>query len=310
MFGKAGFRRFLGEYYPLVIVLVGVLLVSASLGPFENGDTQREFDAAQGVIKWGLPYMGIFGLMMDEPPLGYYIEALWFLVFGSSMVVGAALITLFGLGCVVLVYEIGKVWFGRNAGFLAAVLFAVSPWEFVMSRSFLIDTPCLFFSLLFVYVGVIAIRKGSFRLIVVSGFLFAAAFLTKFYAVFSLIPLVLFFVHSKPAKNPRRMFSWVGAFILPVIVLAFLWYQVFTGQGLFSIMGHQDFVNYLPPGIHPSYLFVVNLLLLYGLGWFFALAAALAVIIGVVARNRFSQILVFSLICLATAIVVVGVDTF
>jgi 4-amino-4-deoxy-L-arabinose transferase-like glycosyltransferase len=310
VFDKVGLRKLLSENYPLLIILIGIVLVSVSVGPFQNWDTQKEYQAASGVIKWGMPYVGSFGVLMDEPPLGYYVEALFQQVFGSSIVTGVTLITLFGFGCTVLVYEIGKVWFNKNTGLLAAVLFALTPWEFVLSRSFLMDVPCLFFSLLSLFVGILAIRKDSFKLLMVSGTLFAAAFLTKFYAVFALIPLSLFYFRYGQPRRLRRTVCWFVAFSLPTIFLAFLWYQTITGQGLLSILSHGDFEGNVPAGVIPSYLFVVNFLSLYGLGWFFLIAAVLSLVVGFLARKRFSGILVFDLISLVTAISVVSVNTF
>ena len=120
---------------------------------------------------------------MNQPPLGFYIEALFFKIFGSSINTDVTLITLFGLGSTVLVYKIGKELYGKPTGLFAAALFALTPWELVLSRSFLIDAQCLFLSLLCLFIGIIAIRKGSFKLFM-SGVIFAAAFLTKFFAVY------------------------------------------------------------------------------------------------------------------------------
>jgi hypothetical protein len=106
---KSSIRNLLSDNYPLLSILIGIGLVSVSIGPFQNGDTQWEYEAASGVIRWGMPYVGSFGNMINQPPLGFYIEALFFKVFGLSFDVGVALVTLFGLGCIVLVYEIGKV---------------------------------------------------------------------------------------------------------------------------------------------------------------------------------------------------------
>jgi len=172
-FDKRSFVVLLNENYPLFSILMGVVLVSVSIGPFQNIDTQLEFDAASGVIRWGMPFMKYAGDMINQPPLGFYTEALFLKIFGLSYNTGVALITLIGLGCTFLVYKIGKVLYGKPTALLAAALFALTPWQFALSRSFLIDVECLFFSLLFLLVGIYAIRKDSFRLFMVSGTLFA-----------------------------------------------------------------------------------------------------------------------------------------
>ena len=156
---KSSLGEALSEYSPLVCILIGVVLVSVSFGPFQNPDTQLEYEAASGVIRWGMPYQTTFGNMINQPPLGFYLSALVFKGVGLSYNTGVAIVTMFGLGCTVLLYEIGKVLYGKPTGLFAAALFALTPWQLFLSRSFLIDVQCLFFSLLFLFVGMRAIRK-------------------------------------------------------------------------------------------------------------------------------------------------------
>ena len=75
-FRKRRFTTLLSESYPLLGILIGAVLVSVSIGTFYNIDTQLEFDAAIGVIKWGLPYI-TYKNMINQPPLGFYTEALF-----------------------------------------------------------------------------------------------------------------------------------------------------------------------------------------------------------------------------------------
>ena len=306
MFNKCSIKKLLSENYPLLSILLGSVLVSVSIGPYQNGDTQWEYEAASGVIRWGMPYVISFGNIMNQPPLGFYIEALFFKAFGLSIDTGVILVTLFGLGCTVMVYKIGKVLYSKTTGLFAAVLFALTPWELILSRSFFIDVQCLFFSLLCLFIGIIAIRKGSFKLFMVSGALFAAAFLTKFFAVYILIPLLLFYVYYRP-KNLRHTFSWFGAFFLPALIFSFLWYQVISGQGLLSVFYQSDLVN--RNSSVPSFFFVFNFLVNYGLGWFFIDAAILSLVVCLMYR-KFRKLFAFDLICLATILSVVSVNTF
>src|SRR5208283_994721 len=252
MFEKDRIKKLLSENYPLLSILIGIILVSLSIGPYQNGDTLWEYEAATGVIKWGMPYVISSGNIINQPPIAFYIEALFFQIFGSSINTGVTLVTLFGLGSIVLVYKIGKELYDKPTGLFAAALFALTPWELVLSRSFLIDAQCLFLSLLCLLIEIIDIRKGSFKLFMVTGALFAAAFLTKLFAVFLLIPLLLFSVYYRP-KNLRHRFSWVGAFFLPVLISSFLWYQVISGQGVISIFYQSDLVSHSSSGVAPSF---------------------------------------------------------
>jgi len=216
-------RQLLIDNYSLLAILVGVVLISVSIGPFGNADTEWEYEAALGVMRWGVPYASTFGNMMNQPPLGFYVEALFFICFGASIDIGVVLVTLMGLGSIISLYKIGDVLYGKPTGLVAAALFALSPWELILSCTFLIDVQCLFFSLLCLLTGIYAVRRDSLKLFLVSGALFAAAFLTKLFAVFTLVPLLLLLVYYRP-KRLRRMLGLLGAFFLPGIFLTFLWY--------------------------------------------------------------------------------------
>ena len=274
---KSSLKKFIIENYPLFSILIGFMLVALSIGPYYNGDTAWEYDAVSGVMKYGLPYANGFYLI-NQPPLGFYILAVFFKVFGLSFNNGTFLVTLFGLGCVALVYGIGKTLYNKTTGFFAAALFAFSPWHLILSRTFLIDVQCLFFSLLSLFVGIIAIRKDSFKLFFVSGIIFAAAFSTKLYAIFILVPLLALFIYSRP-KSTKRIVIWSIAFLLPVILASYLWYETITGQGLSAIFLHADLVIRESSNIVPTYSFVGNFLISYGLGWFIVDAAALSVLV-------------------------------
>lgn len=113
---SGGIRKLISENYPLLGILIGIGLISVTIGPFQNGDTQLEYAAASGVIRWGMPYMKYYGDMINQPPLGFYTEALFFKIFGLSFDIGVALITLFGLGCTVLVYKIGEIFIWQTNG--------------------------------------------------------------------------------------------------------------------------------------------------------------------------------------------------
>jgi 4-amino-4-deoxy-L-arabinose transferase-like glycosyltransferase len=306
-FDKRSFVALLSENYPLFSILMGVALVSVSIGPFQNIDTKLEFDAASGVIKWGVPFMKYAGDMINQPPLGFYTGALFLKIFGLAYNTGVALITLIGLGCTFLVYKIGKTLYGKPTALLAAALFALTPWHLALSRSFLIDMQCLFFSLLFLLVGIYAIRKDSFKLFMVSGTLFAIALLTKFFAVFALIPLALFYVYYRQ-HNLRRLVV-VVAYFLPALCFFLLWYQVISGRGLGSIIGIDDFGNFNATGVTPSFFFVINYLL-NGLGALFLIAAALSLIVSFAHRKLFAKFLPFDLMCLVTILAVGSLDTF
>ena len=310
MLSKRKIKELLSENYPLLAILIGVTLISLPIGPFRNNDTQLEFSTAQGVLKWGYPYLEIKGNLFDLPPLGFYTEALFFLVFGSTMDIGVALITLFGLACTIVVYKLGKEVYGKSTGLFAAAFFALAPWELILSRAFLVDVQCLFLSLVCLYFGILAIRKDSVKLALVSGIFFAAALLTKQYAAFMLIPLLLLYIYRRP-KDPEQILLQLGAFILPAVHATLWWYNIIMGKWLLYFVQHGDFGYLNSPEVVPSYSFVATFLIDYGLGVFFVAAVAFSLMIGLLFWKHFSkQSVVFDLVCLVTISFILGLDMY
>ncbi len=306
-FDWTSLKEFVGENYPILSLLIGFLLLAFSVGPFTNSDTEWEFNAVSGITQSGLPYAN--GALINQPPAGFYIQALFSKIVGLTAANGVFLVTLFGTGSVFLMYALGKAVYNKTTGFFAAALFAFSPWQIILSRSFLIDAQCLFFSLLFLVLSIRTIHKDSTRWFLLSGIVFAAAFNTKIYAVFALIPFLILYFARKHLSLKKSLIQ-LSVFLIPVVASTALWYQVVTSQGIMSILQHWDLSAPNMPSVVPSNLFVLNFLVNYGVGWFFLDAAVMSLLVYVAWRRFFGKQFVFDFICLAVILCVVGVNTF
>jgi len=290
---------------PMLGILLGFILMSVATGQFRNYDSQLEYSATLGVNEWGLPYHE-FGHFINQPPLGFYTGALFLRLFGSSYAVAVTVPTLFGAGCIFLLYEIGRVLYGKQTGLFAAAIFASTPWHIVLSRSFLIDAQCLFFSLLYLLVGIYATKKNSAKLLLLSGVFFGVAFLTKAFAVFMLVPLAIYYFYAGPRTLWR---TFVGAlFFVPALIFTHLWYELISTRGFFAAFTHDDF-NFFITGAAPSPFFVVNYLL-GALGVFVLAAGAVSLLTSFARRKSLGKLFAFDMICLATVAAVVGVNMF
>ncbi len=298
--------NFVKENYALVGILIGAALVSVSLGPYTNFDSQAEYDSAVGVVNVGLPYVTP-GNLINQPPIGFYINALFLRLFGLSYPTGVTAVTLFGVGAVFLVYQIGKRMYSSRTALIAASLFALTPWQVVMSRSFLIDAECLFFSLLSLLVGIWAVRRSSLKLTLVSGVVFGVAFLTKLFAVFTLIPLALLFLNQKP-RNFKFMTWQVALFVLPSFFLYSAWYEGISKLGFFSVLTHTDFLSTSQQAT-PSPFFLLSFLMATP-GLFFLLAAGISVFLAFWAKRFSKEAAFFDFACLATVVGTAAVNMY
>jgi 4-amino-4-deoxy-L-arabinose transferase-like glycosyltransferase len=301
--GKS-FTALLRAHYQLIMVLIGAFLIAGSMGTYTNWDAQLEYQAASSVLTRGFPIVTT-GLLINQPPLGFYLDAPIFQAFGLSYNNGVGFITIFGLGCVALVYALGMVLYGKRTALMAAALFSIIPWHVYLSRIFLIDSQCHFFSLLSLTVGILAIRQNSQKKLLLSGVFFALAFLTKLFAVFTLVPLLLM-VYVERAGGFRLTLRKALIFLAPSFILQAVWYGGFANQNFFGVYFSSDFTH--PELIaNPNLLFLPRLLV-GSAGWFLFLAGLLSLALVIGYRRLFARTLRLDAVCVGTIAAVLGLD--
>jgi len=295
---------FLGAHYPLISVLLGSFLIAASMGTYTNWDAKLEFEAATNVLTRGFPIVTT-GLMINQPPLGFYTAAPVFQIFGLTYQNGVGLVTAFGLGSVALVYALGTLLYGKRTGLVASAIFGLIPWHVYMSRIFLIDNQCLFLSLLFLFVGVLAVKRNSERLVLAAGAVFAVALLTKLFAVLMLVPLLLIYFKSRK-YGFKLSFRKVLFFILPPIVLQTIWFGGLANQNFFGVYFSSDFTH--PVLIaEPSFAFL-PIIFVKSAGWFLFLAVFFSLALSLSYRKQFEEFLRLDIVCLGTIATIMVID--
>jgi len=301
------FSTILKLHYQLLGVLFGAFLVALSTGIYTNWDAQLEFEAASSVVTRGFPFVTT-GLMINQPPLGFYMDAPVFHIFGLSYSNGVASAAAFGLGCVGLVYVLGALLYGKKMGLVASALFGIVPWHVYISKIFLIDNQSLFFSLLFIATAVLAVRKNSQKLIAVAGAFFAIAFMTKLFAVFMLVPLLIMIVLQRKNLNFKLTFRSVMIFLVPTLFLQAVWFGGFANQNFFGVYFTSDITHPVLVA-NPSLLFL-PIILVKSAGWFLFAAGFFSLALSVLYRKIFAKTLWLDVVCVGTIAVVAGLDMF
>jgi 4-amino-4-deoxy-L-arabinose transferase-like glycosyltransferase len=293
------------EHWPIIVVLVGCFLIAAPMGTYTNWDAQLEFEAATNVLTHGFPYVTT-GLLINQPPLGFYTAAPVFGAFGLSYQNGVWLATAFGLGCIVLVYALGTVLYGKKTGLVAAALFGFIPWHVYMSRIFLIDNQYLFLSLLFLTLGVLAVRRSSDKLLLMAGAVFALAFLTKLFAVFALIPLAFIIYFSLKDNAFKLSARRVLLFVLPSLVLQAVWFGGFANQNFFGVYFSSDFTH--PVLVANPALGFLPIIFVKSAGWFLFIAGFFSLALALLYRKKLAAHLRLDLVCLGTIGAIMALD--
>lgn len=289
--------QFIKAHYPLIGILVGSFLIAASMGTYTNWDSQIEYEAATSTATQGFPYLST-GLMINQPPFGFYTAAAASPIFGSSYQNAVAFTTIFGVASVALVYALGVLLYGRRTGLVAAALFGLVPWHVYMSRIFLIDNQYLFWSLLTVIVGVLAVRRNSDKLTAAAGVIFAIAVLTKLFVFFALVPLLLLIYFAEKDGSYPSSKRKLLIFALPVLASQAFWYAGFAHQNFVGVYFSTDFSH--PVHVSdPSPLFVPDIWV-KSAGIALFVAAGFAVALAYAYRAKLRALLRVDLICLLT----------
>ena len=299
------YTTLLGEHYQFILVLIACFLVAVSMGTYTNWDAKLEFEAVSSILNQGFPYVTT-GLMINQPPLGFYTAALIFAISGLSYLNGVGLVTAFGLGCVVLVYVLGTLLYGKKTGLLAAALFGLVPWHVYLSRIFLIDNQYLFFSLLFIIIGILAVRRNSEKLILSAGVVFALALLTKLFAVFALIPMILMIYLNRKEEGFKLSIRKVLIFIVPTLILQALWFGVFANQNFWGVYFSSDFSH--PELIDSPIWSFLPVTLVKGTGLFLFAALALSLCLSFAYRHKLGRLLRLDAVCVGTIAAIAGLN--
>jgi 4-amino-4-deoxy-L-arabinose transferase-like glycosyltransferase len=219
---------------------------------------------------------------------------------------GVSFVTALGLGCIALIYALGTLLYGKTTGLVAAILFGLVPWQVFMARTYLIDVQYMFLSLLFLVFGILAVKQNSQKILAASGVLFALAFLTKLFAVFLLIPLLLTVLLKGKESGFKLNLRNVLVFLAPSFIFQAIWFGGFANQHFFGVYVASDLTH--PVLIaNPSLTFLPRIFV-EGAGWFLPAAAVLSLILAIVFRRLFSRILWVDIVCVLTIVAVAGVD--
>lgn len=102
-------------------------------------------------------------------PLYYYMMTLPMALFWLDPVAGAGQVAFIGMLTVVLIYYLGKQWFGSLSGLISSFLYAISPVTITYSKSSWNPNPAPFFALLTIIGLYKAHQSSDYRWLVLSG---------------------------------------------------------------------------------------------------------------------------------------------
>ena len=225
----------------LIILLIALGLRLYRIDQYMTflGDEGRDMIVMQKIwVEYDLPFIGPPTSVgnMYLGPLYYYMMAVVTGVFWLNPVAAAAMNAFIGVGTVGFIYYLSRLWFGRVAAFVAAILYTLSPVTIVYSRSSWNPNPAPIFALLAIF-GLFKVHQtGNMWWLILSGAAFAFLVNMHYLAlvllpILGLLWLYEIVVHYRGKIKRTRILSGT---ILSIVTFLFLMTPLF----LFEVKHH------------------------------------------------------------------------
>lgn len=224
-FKRAKKSIFTKEYLFLtLIILLGAFLRFYNIRRYIVflGDEGRDVLVAYGILHGDLTLLGptssVGGFFLG--PVYYYMMAPFLWLSKYDPVGPAIMVALIGLATIFLVYVVGKEFFGKIAGLVAALLYAVSPIVIIYSRSSWNPNVFPFFTLSSLYSLYLAVKKNKWWLFVLSGFLMGINLQIHYLA--TVVGVIMFFYITFIEFSPKLIWLKITLQRYFLMLLGFL----------------------------------------------------------------------------------------
>lgn len=170
----------------------------------------------------------------DHPPMGFWIMALFYKLFGINELITRLPSILAGIGSSLVMYKMGQDLFRRKViGFIAAIILSTCVWYVLRVRSGNLDALFLFFYIATVYTAFLTYR--SFKWIMVCMGLFGALVMTKTLAGVSAAVVILWFIFPHLFKSKWNIvYFCAGLGIFCFIVIPWYGYHLSTNTSFYQ----------------------------------------------------------------------------
>lgn len=188
-------------------ILAAILIVAAVCRLYKIdqymtflGDEGRDVIVVRRLLTQGHPPLIGPGTSIGNMylgPLYYYLMAPALLVANFSPVGPAVQIALLGVITVWFIWFVGREWFGKTTGLIAAGLYAISPTVIIYSRSSWNPNIMPFFALLSIYAMWKVWKQHKFKWLLITGVAFAFVLQSHYLGLLLIPTLFIFWFLSK-----------------------------------------------------------------------------------------------------------------
>lgn len=176
-----------------------------------------------------------------QPMFTWVMMVLLRLVREDPLFVGRLTSVLSGLGTLIGVWMVGKTLFSSRAGWVASIIYLISPFTLLYDRMALYDSMVSMFSVWNLYLIIILVRKLRYDTALLLGLLLGASMLNKSSGFLSLYLLPFSLVLFDWSKNKiyARLFQLVWLFLIAAL-LSQVVYSVLRLSPFFHMVGQKD----------------------------------------------------------------------
>ena len=210
----------LGSIALLSLFFQGSIFVANNV---PDWDEAVYFDVSRNLARTGIPIRsydeGV--IFFQHPPLSFAFFAVPFLL-GFEHLAGIRFVsTIFSIALIILVFVIGRRVQGECVGLIAAFLTAINPLFLAYAHSVYMETILSFFITLSVFLFLLAMDKERGLSYFLLGISLGLGLLTKYLAIITLVPCILFLFFKYGCKLLRQ--AEVYLLVIPALGLFALW---------------------------------------------------------------------------------------
>jgi Gpi18-like mannosyltransferase len=250
------------------LILILILILSVVIRLFllhpTFSDESFYFNVGKQIINGKFPYKDFF---FAHPPLQIYVLAFLFKIFGTSFLVGKLLSLTTSTLSVLLIYLILKELYDKKSGFLATLIFLVTP----AFLSFSTIGYGMWEAVLFVLLSIYLIIKNKLNF---AGLSFLIAILFRYIALLYLpFLIVLLYLRKQKLKTFSVWFLSTTFFSILLII------SIFGSQYIEQTISYQIFskISMEASGVQMQY---------WSIGYFFIFLALISIVTAYVSKDK------------------------
>lgn len=242
------------------------------------------------------PTLRFLPLSDGKTPLFMWVMMPVFKIIADPLLAGRLLAVFSGLGTLIGIYLLGRIFFNKRVALFSALLVSITPYIVFFDRMALVDTMLAAFTVWSILVALLVVKHKRIDLAMILGFFLGGGLLTKTPAMLNvvMIPLSALTLNFSPKGRVTRVLKVFGLFIISTGIGLGIYNALRLGPGFSSLNSrNSDYVrNPADLLVNPLDPFVPHLRDLIEwwpllIGYPVLIALVIGIIYGIKNKNRF-----------------------